>query len=1073
MVDILIDMRSRLLTLYLLATLPLPAQRILGEFTGVVRDAADAVIADAKVTGVELETRRQWTTTTNDAGIYRLGSLPAGSKYELTVEKAGFKAAKQQDLTLDVGGVRRVDFKLVLGAVTESVTVSAEDTALSLEKSEVGAVVNRRQVLDLPLNGRSVYQLAELQPGVVRVAGTGLQESETTGARVGAGGTRFRDNQILLDGVSNNNDRQGGRTTINLSPDAVEQFRIITNNMSAEYGRSGGAVISVISRGGTNDLHGSAFWFLRNDNLDASTTFEARNGSQPEFKQNQFGATLGGPILKNKLFFFGSYQGLRNVQPITRLVTVETPQFRDFVLRTRPNSIAARLLRDFPPVVDPNLNIRDIGSPAPGVQVAGPPDGIPDLGDVFVPVRGFQNDDQVSARVDYTFNQSRDTLNFRFSQLDQARQTASGNSVRAFVADTLELDQNIGLNHTHVFGPSMVNDLRLGYNFDPQLTDGNFPQIPSVGMNVAGRSAALFAATDGIVFPLDIRTNTYQAYDALTINRGRHGIKLGFEFRRFLENSDFPTNLKPSVAFQDLMDFADDEVLSIAARVNPNTGRPTGTYRNFRQNEWGFFVQDDWKVTPRLTVNIGLRYENFGSLKEKNGLLSTFTQSGSGALGQVGRVDKLYGNDNNNWAPRFGFAWDPTGRSTWSIRGGAGIFYSRLWSNFTGNTRFNPPDSISVTLSALTPGQNPRSAYRIPFEGDPNFARPLDANGGSVALRPAVQTVDQGLVAPYNMQWFFGVQRKLPGDFVLETNYLGNGGRKLLIRNEINRFSGDRADGTVNRVNQSFGSMTHGYNAVSSSYHAFTAQLSRRFRSGFAANAAYTFSRSIDTDSEPFGGGPGELQGSMEVDNLRLDRGLAAFDATHRFAATGIWELPFFRRSQGLVQTVLGGWQLNGILSLQSGFPFTVVTSEDYNLDGVFTDRANATTAIPRIVANSPRAHLDGAFGGPENWTALFQPAPNGTTATLGRNTFRGPGYASIDGSLFKEFRLRTMRSENLRLQFRTEFFNLANRVNARGVSNSLGAYNATTRRWSNVNFGRSLQSFEARQIQFALKVIF
>jgi hypothetical protein len=1054
----------------LLLSAPLFAQRILGEFTGVVRDAGDSIVVGATITAVELETKRQWTATTNESGVYRLGSLPSGSTYELTAEKTGFKIAKQQDLTLDVGAVRRVDFSLAVGAVTESVTVNASDTALNLEKSEVGAVVNRRQVLDLPLNGRSVYQLAELQPGVVRVAGSGLQESETTGARVGAGGTRFRDNQILLDGVSNNNDRQGGRTTINLSPDAVEQFRIITNNMSAEYGRSGGAVISVISRGGTNDLHGSAFWFLRNDNLDASNTFESRAGSQPEFKQNQFGATVGGPIVKNKLFFFGSYQGLRLRQPVIRQATVETPQFRDFVLRTRPNSIAARLLRDFPPLLDPTFNIRDIGSPAPGVQVAGGPDGIPDLGDVFVPVRGFQNDEQFSGRLDYTFNQSRDTLNFRFSQLDQTRQTASGNSVRAFTADTFELDQNLGLNHTHVFSPSIVNDLRLGYNFDPQLTDGNYPEIPSVGMSAAGRSAALFAATDGIVFPLDIRTNTYQIYDAVSINRGRHGIKVGMEYRRFLENSDFPTNLKPSVTFQDLMDFADDEVLSIAARVKPSTGRPTGTYRNFRQNEWGFFVQDDWKVTPRLTLNLGVRYENFGSLTEKNGLLSTLTQTGGNpALGTVGRVDKLYRSDNNNWAPRFGFAWDPTGSAKWSIRGGTGIFFSRLWSNFTGNTRFNPPDSISVTLSALTPGQNPSSAYRIPFQGDPNFARPLDANGGSTALRPAVQTVDQGLVAPYNMQWFFGVQRRLPGEFVMEVNYLGNGGRKLLLRNEINRFSGDRADGTVNRVNQSFGSITQGYNAVSSSYHALTTQLSRRFRSGFATNVAYTFSRSIDTDSEPFGGGAGELQGSMEVNNLRLDRGLSAFDATHRLAISSIYELPFFRQSQGFTRAAFGGWQLNGILSLQSGFPFTVVTSEDYNLDGVFTDRPNATSAIAKVIADSPRAHSDGAFGGIDNWSNLFQPSAAGTTPMLGRNTFRGPGYASIDASLFKEFRM----GERMRLQFRTEFFNLANRVNLRNVSNSLGTYNAATRRWSNVNFGRSTLAFEGRQIQFALKVTF
>ncbi len=1065
--------RSLLVPLFLLACPAAFSQRILGEFAGVVRDPSEAAVANATVTATDEGTRRKWSTTTNADGIYRLGSLPPGTRYELVVEATGFRTVRQTGVTLDVADVRRVDFQLEVGTVTESVTVQDVESPLAVERSEVGAVVNRRAVVDLPLNGRSVYQLAELQPGVVRVAGTGLQESETTSARVGAAGSRFRDNQILLDGVTNNNDRQGGRTTVNLSPDAVEQFRIVTNNMSAEFGRSAGAVISVISRGGTNDHHGSAFWFLRNDNLDASNTFESRAGSQPEFKQNQFGGAMGGPILKNRFFYFGSYQGLRLRQPSLRQFTVETPQFRDFVLRTRPNTIAARLLRDFPPLANPNLNVRDIGSPAPGVLVAGPPDGIPDLGEVFVPIRGFTNDDQVSLRLDSSFNQGKDTVAFRFSWLDQARQSASSNSVRAFVEDTLELDQNLGLNHTHVFGPRVINELRLGYNFDPQYTDGNFPEIPFIAMNVAGRSVA-FSSASGFVFPLDIRTNTYQVYDSLSINTGRHGIKLGFEFRRFQENSEFPTYLKPQATFNDLMDFADDEVLTMIARVNPTTGRPTGTYRNFRQSEWGFFVQDDWKITPRLTLNLGIRYESFGSLGEKNGLLATLIPvPGNPAAGRIGRVDRLYNNDNNNWAPRIGFAWDPSGAGKWAIRGGSGVFYNRIWSNFTGNSRFNPPDSLQVTLDARTPGQNPQQAYRIPFGGDPGFARPLDANGGNTAIRPAAQTVDPSLVAPYNLQWFFGVQRRLPGRWVGEVNYIGNVGRKLLLRNEINRYSGDLADGRFDRVNPSFAGITHGYNAVSSSYNALTAQLSRRFSSGYSVQAAYTFSRSIDTDSEPFGGGPGEQLGTLEVNNLRLDRGLSAFDATHRLAGSFIWELPFFRSQTGTASAILGGWQVNGIISLQSGFPFSVVTGSDYNLDGVLTDRPNAITAIPRIVGDGPKAFSDGAFGTPENWTSLFRPAPAGTTPTLGRNIFRGPGFATADASLFKEFRIAKLGADNLRVQFRTEFFNLTNRVNLRNVQNSLGTFNATTQRWSNAVFGRTNLAFEGRQIQFALKILF
>lgn len=1060
---------------FLLSCVPiLSAQRILGEITGVVTDPSGATVVNAKIVATDEATRRSWTTATNTEGIYRLGSLPPGTRYEIVVEAQGFKTSKQRGIPLDVADARRIDFRLEVGAVAESVTVSATEAALSLEKSEVGTVVGRREVVDLPLNGRSVYQLAELQPGVIRVAGTGLQESETTAASIGAAGSRFRDNQILLDGVTNNNDRQGGRTTINLSPDAVEQFRIVTNNMSAEFGRSAGAVISVISRGGTNDIHGSAFWFLRNDNLDASNTFEARTGSQPEFKQNQFGGAIGGPIVKNRLFYFGSYQGLRQVQPGVRLASVETPEFRDFIVRTRPNSIAARLLRDFPPLLNPQFNLRDIGSPAPGVQVAGPPDGILDLGDVFIPVRGFSNDDQYSFRLDSSFNQGKDTASFRFSWLDQARQTSSGNSVRAFVQDTLELDQNLGLNHTHVFGPSVINELRLGYNFDPQYTDGNFPEIPFVQMSAAGRSAATFASTDGFVFPLDIRTNTYQIYDSLSVNKGKHGVKLGIEFRRFQENSNFPTFLKPQVTFQDLMDFADDEVLNIIARVDPTTGLPAGTYRNFRQTEWAFFLQDDWKITPRLTLNLGLRYENFGTLGEKNGLLSTINPAqGNVAAGTIGRVNKLYGSDNNNWAPRFGFAWDPTGQGTWAIRGGSGIFYSRLWSNFTGNTRFNPPDSLQVTLDARTSGQNPRAAYRIPFVGDPGFARPLDANGGNTAIRPGAQVIDQGLLAPYNWQWFLGVQRRLPGDWTVEANYIGNVGRKLLLRNEINRFSGDLLDGSFDRVNRSFGSIVYGNNAVSSNYNAFTSQVSRRFRAGYSAQLSYTFSKSIDTDSEPFGGGGGELQGSMEVSNLRLDRGLSASDATHRVAANFIWELPFFRSSSGLVRGAFGDWQVNGIVSLQSGFPFTVITGEDYNLDGVLTDRPNPQQVTSSTVGTGPKSFLDGAFGDAANWSNLFRPATRGSTPLLGRNTFRGPGFANTDASLFKEFRVAKIRSENLRVQFRAEFFNLFNRVNLRGPSNTLGTFNATTQRWSNVNFGRSTLAFAGRQIQFALKVVF
>lgn len=1053
-------------------------QRILGEFTGTITDPNGGAVVGAKVTARDPAMGRIWTVQTNEDGVYRLVSLPTGTRYEVTVEHQGFKTARQDDIPLDVGEAKRLDFSLEVGQVSESVLVSSETSQLNLERGEVSAVVTERKIVDLPLNGRNVYQLAELQPGVVRTAGTGLQESDTTDAQVGASGTRFRDNQILLDGVTNNNDRQGGRTTLTLSPDAVKQFRVVTNNLSAEFGRSSGAMISVVTKGGTNTFHGSLFWFHRNDNLDAATTFEARSGSKSEFKRNHFGFTVGGPIIKNRTFFFFSYQGLRQIRPSLQLHTVETPEFRDFVLRTRPNSLAARLLKDFPPLRNPQFNIRDVGSPAPGVGVFNAaPDGIPDLGDVFIPIPGFVNDDQYSVRIDHTFNGGNDTITGRYSLNDRFEQRPGDNSPRAFLVDFLEKDQNASLSHIHIFSPVATNELRLGYNYDPQINNDNFSDIPHVQfLGGTGRGVTQFSQTFGFVFPLDFRLHTYQIYDALTWTRGNHGLKIGGDLRWFKENSEFAQFTKPLVTFADILDFADDEVRTIQARVDPATGLPSGTYRNFRLTEFGLFVQDDWKATPRLTLNIGLRYDNFGTLKEKNGRLSTLVGDVSSlANARIVEVNELYRRDNNNFAPRFGFAWDPTGEGAWAVRGGAGLFYSRIWTNFSGNTRFNPPHSLPVTLSALVAGQNPSAAYRIPFNGDPSFARSLDARGGSTALRPSAQTVDQNLRAPYTPEWFIGVQRRLPGNWMAEASYLGSAGRNLLIRQDINRFSGDLADGSLARINQSFSTIIHGFNAVSSIYHGLATQLMRRFSDGYTVQLAYTFSRSIDTDSEPFGGGAGEQQGSMEVSNISLDRGRSAFDATHRLAGNFIYEVPFFRGAGGVVENVLGGWQVGGILSLQTGFPFTVVTGSDFNLDGATgADRPNVLVPINRIVGSGPRDFLNGAFGDPTQLGSLFRPPAAGANGSLGRNTFRGPGYAVFDLSLLKAFHTPWFTEEGSRVEFRAEFFNLFNRVNLRAPSNSLGIFSSATGLWSNRNnFGRSFSSFDARQIQFGLKFIF
>lgn len=582
-------------------------------------------------------------------------------------------------------------------------------------------------------------------------------------------------------------------------------------------------------------------------------------------------------------------------------------------------------------------------------------------------------------------------------------------------------------------------------------------------------------------------TNTFQYSDVLTMSVGRHGLKMGGEIRRVQENGNWFLT-RANYVFFDPLDFAQDEPYLEVEGINPQTVRIASNPVNLRNTEGAVFFQDDWKVSSRLTLNLGLRYEVFGRIHDRLNHLGNLQVAPGGnifdpaaiAAATAGTVGTVAARDSNNFAPRLGFAWDPFGNGKTSVRGGFGVSYNKVFNNAIGVARLNPPlFSFTVVLPVFNPSQaGIPIAYGPSTPGEPvrsdgaNTNLGTDANSGLVGnitgYNPAfgfgrqnLRAVDPNLRDPYAENWFFGIQRELPGSWVVETNYAGSVGRGLEMRVDLNAFTGDLLDGTLNRFNSNFNSVRTLTNLGRSSYHALQAKVTHKFANRLLVDAAYTLSKTLDNSSDIWGPlGEGEnLDVAQDTRKLRLQNGLSTIDATHRLVVYTLYELPFFRNRQGMTRTLLGGWQLTNLVQLQSGLPFTVFCQAsfptcDWNADGNTNDRPNVPAFGNRLGSVSRSDYINGVF------KASDFPAPVlGTNGDLGRNTFRGPGSATVDASVLKDFALR----ERFRLQFRAEVFNLFNRVNLKQVRGDL----------SSAVFGKSVGAFPSRQFQFALKLYF
>jgi outer membrane receptor protein involved in Fe transport len=1032
------------------APAPARAQQQLAAMQGTVTDPTGAVLPGVSVTVTRLETGAARTTMTNERGVYRVQSLDPG-RYQVAAELASYRKGVHADVTLSVGATLGLDFKLAPGDVTESVQVAARAIDIQTEKADISAVVEQKKIADLPLVGRNVLALAALQPGVNGIpTRTDFLQPEQ-GMGITAAGQRESANSATVDGMSINNGPWGGQVLLVPNAEAVQEFQVIANNPSAEFGRNSGAAISIVTKSGTNELRGSGFQFHRDESLRAKNIFET---TKPDFSRNDFGVSAGGPIKSDRTFFFGSYEGVRELSGSGELYTVETEQFRDWVMQNRPGSNAAKLLDAYRPSAYPTSGLSDLGSPAPGAGVVSPPDGIPDVGTISLALIGRRTGDQFNGRVDQMFNGGNDRLRgtYYITKLESPFLYVRP----AFNHPFPFKNQLLGLAYTKVFSSRMLNELNFGFLRQHGEAGDPTPDAPTISI-LGGVSGY------GVEFwhPITFTQNNVEIRDTLTLNRGRHSFRAGGELRMNRDGATLHHWERPNYEFNSLLDFADGETFSETRAVDPATGQSTVAPGKYATNEWSLFLQDNWKARPNLTVTLGLRYDNYGNPSKAdlpfNGIVlgAGATRQEQMAGSQVTTVEQLYGTDWNNFSPRVGASWDPTGAGTWVIRGGAGLAYNRVNNTNFSDERLNPPQFASATASVQN-GVPMLYTLGPVYPANPALGRGVDANGGILGARVNLRVIDPELVTPYYYNWFAGVQRQLPWNFVAEADYVGTAGRHLMTGDgpggeDYNRIAGDLFDGRQDRLNASFGQVGLAESRISSRYHGVTFQVNRRFSGGLAFQTSLTIGKATDTPAS-----------SVEVTRPDLERGPASFDIHRKLATNLVWQIPYAPSGKALGY-LLGGWQVNAIWIWQTGFPFSVTCEQpypacDYNADGVTGDRPNASAGGTSLGTVSQQQWLTGVLT-----AADFGTPAAGTVGTLGRNTYRGPAYSNVDFSLFKNVTLPWFGTRQSTVQLRVEAFNLFNHTNLNNPENAIDSS----------LFGRVTSVRASRELQLGAKFSF
>jgi len=1046
-----------------------------GAIQGTVVDSTQASVPDAAVTATNVDTGITRVAKTSSEGFYRISNLGPGT-YSLKVEKAGFSASVLNGVVVDISKTVKADFNMAVGTVAEQLKVEAQAPILETEQGRVSGQVDRVQLSELPLNGRNAFNFIALQPGMMgrgQSVSLGSQGGGNdsfageTGVQIYASGQDSSANSFTIDDSSVNSVAYGGAVNTVPNSESIEEIRVVSNNFSAEEGRNPGARIQVITRQGTNSFHGTLSYYNQNGALTARNVFAT---TVPNVRKNQYGYSVGGPIFKNRTFFFTTFEGLRQSGAPSQVYTVETTQFRDYVVSKFPNSIAAYLVTKFPPGAYPTSGLRDLGSPVPGggPLSAGPADGIMDVGNISFAPNFFRRGAQFNVRLDHELRPGKDKL---YGTFYRTGLTSQAGGIRPDFDRPLDEWTYFGnLNETHIFSPNKINEFRGGVSqLNGNPWDATHLEIPKI--NITGVSVGYPISSDSTItnVPGGWWQTNYNYRDVFTWVRSTHTLKFGAELRKDVGANGWSSNYIPTYTFNSILDFAIDSPLQETRQVDPRTGAPTVSFNHRHNIETGFFVQDDWKVTRHLTLNIGLREENFGHWLYTQAPRTFVLGAGKSILeqaanGTVQFVDELAPSRNFNWGPRFGFAWDPTGKGKMAVRGGYGMSFDR-GSAILGNMNYLSPATVNLgeqfgnsfvySLGSAACKGNGRQggvgscpAY-LGYPVDAAAQTGLNPAGGINGARVSASGTDPRATSPYVHNWFLGVQRELVGGTMLELNYIGSAGHHLSSGQNYNRYSGDLLlhNGVFTGVNPYFGGITIAQTGANSIFNGGTVVLRRAFSRGLHLQASYTFGRAISDTST-----------LMDAANRHLDRGVTSFDTSQKLVLMGVWAMPFFKGKTWSYR-VLGGWELAGSTILQSGTPMTVGCSGsyprcDWNADGAGGDRPNAPLTPLPTSGFSRQQLLTGIFPA----TAFPIPAL-GTDGNLGIGTYRGPGFAETDLSLAKKF----AATDRLSVKLQMDAYNAFNRVNLNNPSLTL---NTTT-------FGQATSALTARVYQAGLKIQF
>lgn len=1015
-----------LVSLLFLSTggLGLAAQSTTGAITGTVVDQAQAVIAGATVTVRNLQTNATRSVTTDSDGRFRIEGLPVGN-YEVTVEHTGFAKHVRGPITLNVNQIAVLQIEMKVAATQEVVTVTADVTLLNKANAEVGVRFDPRRISELPLApDRNLLTLALFAAGVSQLS-SGNSAFATGGVNFSVNGMRLRSNNFMIDGQDSNDPSITGLQQPFNNPDIVQEFRLITNQPAAEFGRAAGSVVNIITKSGSNEFHGSAFIFHNDTALNSRSNLDERNFPRAPFRdENQFGGTLGGPILKNRTFFFGSLQRWRDRQlgsgnTINGVPTEEGRRVLQQLAGNRPQVQA--LLRFLPAAQAP------LGRSVP-LTVGGQTVQIP-VGTLSGSTSRKFTNWQWSGRIDHRFSDNH-SLGGRYLYNDQLSSGGGQATPPGLTTINPARQQALSLSSTNVLTSRLLNEFRVSWQRLGTTTTAQDPasesipsiEIPELGLTGFNAAASRTAIGLAVNLPQFRFNNTYQIQETISYTRGAHAIKTGLDFRRIDVKSFFIPTTRGLLRYPTLQRFVED----IAEAANKNAPLPGGqTLLYLKWYDYFAFVQDEWRVRPTLSFNFGLRYEtpgnSYDSLLEINKrIVAANNNDPRFALTPVPE------RDTNNFQPRFGFSWNPqtrragilgwvTGGDRLVVRGGYARTNDYAFINITLNTWSAFPFVAAINNSNLA------NAFTVlPTLG-------FNPNQNVNLLTRTIVGAD--FRSPYADQYTLELQRELTSDLVFRIGYVATKGTALFQTIDGNpALPRTSTSQPLVRVDPTRGVIRLRANAASSIYHSMQVSLEKRLSRGLSFGAHYTWSAFIDDASEIFNPSvSGEVAVSQDSFNRRADRGRSTYDRPHRFSTNIVYDLPLFTRQTGVVGHILGGWQVNAFITLQSGPPFTV-------LNGV--DPTGALAGIDGLVGNAIRANVNTALdvasmsveeilraGGKSLFSPVVAPQRVGN---IGRNALRADGIQNIDFGLIKNTQIR----ENHRLQFRAEFYNATNTRN-------------------------------------------